>query len=83
MSMGLVMLGRCIHTPERLVHEPSVFEVQMATEKPKRHKTPGTDEIPADFIKAGSRIILSEIHKLINSIFNLLKPSGFFPYHQV
>jgi hypothetical protein len=52
------------------VLEPSAFEVEMATEKLKRHKSPGTDQIPADLIKAGSRTIHSEIHKLINSIGN-------------
>ena len=42
-----------IHTTEPLVPELSAFEVQMATEKLKRHKSPGTDQIPAEFIKAG------------------------------
>jgi hypothetical protein len=36
----------------------------------KRHKSPGTDQIPAELIKAGGRIIRSEIHKLIISIWN-------------
>jgi hypothetical protein len=40
----------------------------MAIEKLKRCKSPGIDQIPANFIKAGSRKIRSEIHKLINSI---------------
>jgi hypothetical protein len=34
------------------------------------HKSPGTDQIPAKLIKAGGRIIRSEIHKLIISIWN-------------
>jgi hypothetical protein len=42
----------------------------MAIEKPKSHKSPGTDQIPAELIKAGGRIIRSEIHKLIISIWN-------------
>jgi hypothetical protein len=50
------------------VLEPSAFEVEMATEKPKRHKSRGTDQISAELIKAGGRIIRSEIHKLIISI---------------
>jgi hypothetical protein len=49
------------------VPEPSGIEVEMAIEKPKRHKSPGVDEIPAELIKAGCRTIRSEIHKLINS----------------
>jgi hypothetical protein len=48
------------------VPEPSAFEVEMAIEKLKRYKSPGTDEITA----AGGRTIRSEIHKLINSIWN-------------
>jgi hypothetical protein len=42
----------------------------MAIEKLKRHKSSGTDEIPAELIKAGGRIIQSEIHKLIISVCN-------------
>jgi hypothetical protein len=34
------------------------------------HKSPGIDQIPAELIKAGGRIIRSEIHKLIISIWN-------------
>jgi hypothetical protein len=52
------------------VPEPSAFEVEMAIEKLKRHKSPGIDQIPAELIKAGGRIIQSEIHKLIISIWN-------------
>jgi hypothetical protein len=59
-----------IHTAEPLVPEPSDSEVEMATEKLKRHKSPGIDQIPAELIKAGGRTIGSEIHKLINSIWN-------------
>ena len=55
-----------IQTAEPLVPEPSAFGVELATEKLKRHKSPGTDQIPAELIKAGSRKIRSEIHKLIN-----------------
>jgi hypothetical protein len=59
-----------IHTAEPLVPEPSDSEVEMAIEKLKRHKSPGTDQIPAELIKAGGRTIPSEIHKLINSIWD-------------
>jgi hypothetical protein len=59
-----------VHTAEPLVPEPSAFEVEMAVEKLKRHKSPGMDQIPAELIKAGGRIIWSEIHKLIISIWN-------------
>jgi hypothetical protein len=42
----------------------------MATEKLKRPKSPGVDQIPAELIKAGSRTFRSEIHKLINYNWN-------------
>ena len=50
--------------------EPSAFEVEMTTEKLKSHKSPGIDQIPAELVKAGGRIIRFEIHKLIISIWN-------------
>jgi hypothetical protein len=59
-----------IHIAEPLVPEPSALEVEMATEKLKRYKSPGTDQIPAELIKAGGSTICSEIHKLINFIWN-------------
>jgi len=45
-----------IHTAEPLVAEPSAFEVEMAIEKLKRHKSPCMDQIPAELIKAGGKI---------------------------
>jgi len=51
-------------------HEPSLYEVNMALEKFKRHKSPGIDQIPAELFIAGGRKILSEITQLINSIWN-------------
>jgi hypothetical protein len=59
-----------VHTAEPLVPEPSAFEVEMAIKKLKSHKSPGIDRIPAELIKAGGRIIRSEIHKLVISIWN-------------
>jgi len=32
---------------------PGAFEVEMTTDKLKRHKSPGTNQIPAEMIKAG------------------------------
>jgi len=57
-----------IHTAQPLVPEGSASEMEMAMEKPNRYKSPGTEQIPAELIKAGSWAIRSEIHKLINSI---------------
>ena len=61
---------REIHTAKLLVLELSVFEIEMAIEKLKRHKSPDIDEIPAEMIKAVWRTIISEIHKLMNSVWN-------------
>ena len=59
-----------IRTAERVVPEPSAFELEMAVENLKSHKSPAVDQIPAEFIKAECRTIRSEIHKFINSIWN-------------
>ena len=50
--------------------EPSAFEVQLAIEKLKSHKSQGIDQIPAELINAGVRTIRSAIHKLIICIWN-------------
>jgi hypothetical protein len=39
-----------LHTAEPLAPELSTFDVQMVTEKLKRHKTPGAVQIPAELI---------------------------------
>ena len=46
-----------IQTAQPLMPQPSAFEVDMAIEKLKRHKSSGIDQIPAEFIKAGGRTI--------------------------
>ena len=42
-----------IHTAEPLVPKPTAFEVEMNIEELKRHISPGSDQIPAELIKAG------------------------------
>jgi hypothetical protein len=59
-----------IHTAEPLVPEPSLIEVEIAIGKLKSYKSPGTDNIPAELIKAGGETLYSEIHRLIYSIWN-------------
>jgi len=59
-----------IHRAEPLVPVLSAFEVELAIQKLKSHKSPGTDQIPAESIKAGGRNNRSEIRTLINSIWN-------------
>jgi hypothetical protein len=51
-----------IHTAEPLVPEPSAFEVELAIAKVARHKSPGIDQITAELIKTGGRIVCCEIH---------------------
>ena len=50
--------------------EPSAFEVELAIEKLKRHKSPGIDQIPTKLITAGGGTIRYEIHNLINYVWN-------------
>ena len=52
-----------IHTAVPLVLKLSAFEVEMAIDKLKGHKSPGIDQIPAKLIKAGGIANRSEIHK--------------------
>jgi hypothetical protein len=59
-----------IHTAESPVPELSAVEVEMVTEKLRRYKSPGTDQILAEILKAGGRTVCCEIHKIINSIWN-------------
>ena len=59
-----------INTAEPLMSEPSDFGVEMAIEKLKRNKSPGIDQTSAVLIKARGTTMCSEIHKLINSIWN-------------
>jgi hypothetical protein len=54
-----------IHTAELLIHDTSYFEVEIAIAKLKRYKTPGSEQIPAELVQAGGKILRSKIHKLI------------------
>jgi hypothetical protein len=59
-----------IHTAEPLVPELSLVEVEIAIGKLKSYKSPGTDQIPAELIKAGGETLCSEIQKFICSMSN-------------
>jgi hypothetical protein len=59
-----------VHTAELLVSGPSRLEVEIAIAKLKKYKSPGSDQIPSELIQAGGEILLSAIHKLINSVWN-------------
>jgi hypothetical protein len=59
-----------MHTAEPFVPEPSVSEVEVATRKLRRYKSPDADQIPAELIQAGGEALRPEIHKLIKLIWN-------------
>jgi len=52
------------------VSERIAFDLELAIERLKIHKSPVTDDIPAELIKAGGRTIRGEIHKIIISVWN-------------
>jgi hypothetical protein len=59
-----------VYTAEPLIPGPSRLEVQITVVKLKKYKAPGSGQISAELIQAGSEILLSAIHKLINSVWN-------------
>jgi hypothetical protein len=59
-----------VHTAEPSVCKASSFKVEVAVEKLKRYKSAGIYQIPAELIQAGGNTLCSEIHKLINPIWN-------------
>jgi hypothetical protein len=59
-----------IHTVEPLVPRPSRPEVEIAIAKLKKYKSTDSVQIPAELIQAGGEMLLSAIHKLINSTWN-------------
>jgi hypothetical protein len=58
-----------MHTVEPLVLN-LLFEVEIAIEKLQRYKSPGTVHILGELNQAGGNALLSENHKLINSIWS-------------
>jgi hypothetical protein len=59
-----------VHMAEPLAPGPSRLEVEIAYANLKNYKFQGNDQIPAELIQAGGKILLSAIHKLINSVWN-------------
>jgi hypothetical protein len=59
-----------IHTAEPSVPESSLVEVEIAIGKLKSYKFPGTDNIPAELIKAEGETLYSVIHRLICCVWN-------------
>jgi hypothetical protein len=56
---------------EPLVPGPSRLKVEIAIAKLKKYKSAGSDEILAELIQEGGETLLSAIHKLINSVWNM------------
>jgi hypothetical protein len=72
-----------VHTAEPLGPGPSRLEVEIAIVKFKKYKSPGSDQILAELIQGGSEILLSVIHKLVNSVWNKEElPDQFVPVHK-
>jgi hypothetical protein len=59
-----------VQMAEPLVPEPSLVEVEIATGNLKSYKSPGTNQILDEVIKAGGETLCSEIYKLVYSIGN-------------
>jgi hypothetical protein len=58
-------------TAESFVPESSASEVEVAVGKLKRYTSPGVDQIPAELIQSGGETLYSELHKLINLVWNI------------
>jgi hypothetical protein len=59
-----------MHIADPLVPDPWLFEVEIAIGWMKQYKSPGSNQILAELIKAGGEMLQSEIHELINSTWN-------------
>jgi hypothetical protein len=59
-----------IPTAELFVPDPSPFEIEIAIAKLKKYISPCSDQIPAELVQGGGETLLSQIYKLINSIWN-------------
>jgi prefoldin subunit 5 len=57
-----------VYTAEPLVLGPSRLKVEIAIAKLKKYKSQGSDQNPAELIQGGGELLLSVIHKLINSV---------------
>lgn len=64
MPMGSMKPGRLKYT------QLSASEGEIAIEKLKRYKSPGTDQILTEMIEAGGESLCSNVHNLINYVRN-------------
>jgi hypothetical protein len=79
-----------IHTAQPLMFQPRALEVEMATEKLKRQKSPSIDQIPAELIKVeGTKICYTSINILIlcgirrNCLTSVRSPSFYLSIRRV
>jgi hypothetical protein len=63
-------MQNAVHTTEPLAPQSGPFEIEFPIEKLKTCKLPGIDQIPAELVQAGGKILRSKTHKRINSIWN-------------
>jgi hypothetical protein len=66
--MGRVLFSRMKCKP--FVEEPSGSEIWVVIRKLKRYKSPVVDQIPAELFQGRMMVLLSEIHKRINLMWN-------------
>jgi hypothetical protein len=59
-----------VHMAEPLVLGPSRLEVEIVIAKLKKYKSPCSNHVPVELIQAGGEMLLSAIHKLVNSTWN-------------
>jgi hypothetical protein len=77
-----------VHKAESLVPGSNRLDIEIAISNLKKYKSPDSDQIPSELIQAGGEILLSVIHKLINSIWNKeelpdqWKESNIIPIHK-
>jgi hypothetical protein len=77
-----------VHMTESLAPGPSHLEVEIANARLKKYKSPGSDQISAELIQAGGKMLLSMIYKLVKSLWNneelpdQWKESIIIPFHK-
>jgi hypothetical protein len=58
-----VILGKIeVHMSEPVVPGPRHFKAKIAIAKLKKYKSPGSDQILAELIQAGGKMLLPVIH---------------------
>jgi hypothetical protein len=71
MYIGFVMLRqKKISSHEILTPESISFEAEIAVANFKKYKSPGINQISAELIQSEGEILRSDIHKLVNSLWN-------------